>query len=100
MLSGISASLGVTSPSSVRAGRGCRDALMSGERRCSRRTVGVYRCPPSNRLSFRLQWIAGGEGTFSAHTENGLVSDAGASEFPAVDVWLVPRLDLIKEACF
>ena len=40
----------------------------------------------------------GSERVFSPSTENGLVPVAGATGFPAVDVWLVPRLDSVEEA--
>ena len=44
--------------------------------------------------------LLGGKGAFSPSTENGSVSVAGASGFPAVDVRLVPRLDSFEEAGF
>ena len=42
----------------------------------------------------------GGERVFSLSTENILVPVTGAPGFPAVDVWIVPRLDSIEEPDF
>ena len=42
----------------------------------------------------------GGERAFSPSTENRLLPVAGASGFPEVDVWLVPRLDSVEEVDF
>ena len=38
--------------------------------------------------------------SFSPSTENELIPVAETSGFPAVDVWMVPRLDSIEEADF
>ena len=98
MLSGMSVSLGVTSPSSC-SGLG-DDVVACG---CSGKggaSTGWTEPPDFLPYSVDVHFISDaveGEKLFSPSTKNELVPVAGASSFPGVDVWLVPRLDSVGE---
>ena len=55
---------------------------------------------PRNFLPFASSRLLEGEGAFSSSKENGFVSVAGPSSFPAAGVRLVPWLDSVGKAGF
>ena len=104
MLSGISASLGVTSPSSSSRfggdgiilccpGRG--DALV-----VSTGWLGSSGSLSRIDFSFTSSGLPGGLGIFSPSTENGVISAARVSGFPAGDFRMVPWLKSVEEVGF